>query len=82
MHSGVICFNSFYAEALKGIAWKDINTKFKNDLNKTVDYIHLILEEKKVSIEDFLKEVEDIQKQIEVVDLSLLGKRTKPLAGY
>ncbi len=82
MYIGAVHFNPLYAEALKGIAWKDINTRFKNDFNKTVAHIHVLLQERGVSIEDFLKEVKDIQGQIEVLNLSLLGKRTKPPAGY
>lgn len=82
MHIGVIHFNPLYAEALKGVAWKDINTQFKNDFNKTVTYVHSLLQEKSVSLEDFLKEADDIQTQIERLNLSLLGKKTKPPTGY
>lgn len=82
MRKEIIRFDSVYAEALKGIAWKDINTRFKNDFGKTTEYIHGILQTKGISIESFLKEVSGIQAQIEALNLSLLGKRTKPPAGY
>jgi hypothetical protein len=82
MQKGVIKFNPVYAEALKGIAWKDINTKFKNDFDKTAEYVHEILREKGIIIGDFYKEVEDIYKQIEKLNLSLLGIKVKPPEGY
>lgn len=82
MYIGVIHFNPLYAEALKEIAWKDINTQFKNNFNTTVTYIHSLLQDKGISIEDFLKDVNAIQTQIEMLNLSLLGKKTKPPIGY
>ncbi len=82
MHIGAIRFNPLYSEALKGIAWKDINTRFKNDFDKTVVYIHSLLQEKGIAVDDFLGEVDALRKQIELLDLSFLGKKTKPPKGY
>lgn len=82
MVTGEIAFDRKYAEALKGIAWKDINTKFKNDFDRTVEYIHSTLGDKNVSLDGFLGEVASIRRQIEDLDLSLLGKRKRPLVGY
>jgi len=82
MQIRVIAFERKYAEALKDIAWKDVNTKFKNDFDKTVEYIHELLREKKLSVEEFLNEVVNIRKRIEKLNLSLLGKKIKPPAGY
>lgn len=82
MKTGIIKFNPIYAEALKGIAWKDINTKFKNDFEKTEKYVHELLESKSISADDFLKEVDLIYRQIEKLDLSMLGRKTKPPEGY
>lgn len=82
MQKGVIKFNPVCAEALKGIAWKDINTKFKNDFDKTAEYVHEVLREKGIKIGDFYLEVENIYKQIGELDLSLLGSKVKPPEGY
>lgn len=82
MHISEIEFDWTYAEALRGIAWKDINTKFKNDFDKTTEHIHEILKERGVSVEMFLEEVDGIMKRTEELDLSLLGKKTKPPSGY
>lgn len=82
MHIGVVSFDARYAEALKDIAWKDINTRFKNDFEKTAEYIHGILKTKGLILADFFREVESILAQIQKLDLSLLGKKVKPPTGY
>ncbi len=82
MSIGVVRFSLEYAEALKDIAWKDINTKFKNDFDKTVEHIHSILQIKGILIQEFLLEIDDILHQVEMLDLSLLGKKMKPPIGY
>ncbi|MFA5962108.1 MAG: hypothetical protein WC848_05485 [Parcubacteria group bacterium] len=82
MKTGIIKFNSVYSEALKGIAWKDINTEFENDFGKTADYVHEMLKERGIASSDFLEEVDSIYGQIEKLDLALLGSKTKPPQGY
>ena len=82
MQIGVIRYDARYAEAVKDIAWKDINTQFKNDFDKTAEYIHALLEQKGIAVSEFLQEVGNIQQQIEHLHLALLGKRTKPPVGY
>lgn len=81
MQSGVILFDPAFAEALKGIHWKNVNTKFKNDFDKTAEYVHSLLELKNVSLEDFLSEVDRIFDQIEKLNLSLLGQKILPPSG-
>lgn len=39
MLKGVLPYEPRLAQALKGIAWKTINSKFKNDWDKTENYI-------------------------------------------
>lgn len=41
MKLGVLSFDQDCANLLKGIAWKDINQKFKNDFEKALDFILL-----------------------------------------
>lgn len=82
MKIGIIKFDSVYAQALKGVAWKDINTRFKNDFEKTEKYIHELLESKSIFANDFLKEIDSVYQQIEKLDLSLLESKIKPPAGY
>ena len=82
MENGLIKYNSIYAEALKGIAWKDVNTKFKNDFEMTTDFIHNLLKERKVDLKNFLTEVESIYKQIIELKMEKLGQTSKPPEGY
>lgn len=82
MKTGIIKFNPVYSQALKGIVWKDLNTQFKNDFAKTTELIHELIQEKGTALDDFLKEVDSIFRQIEKLDLSILGSKTKPPEGY
>lgn len=40
MTQKILPYDEKLADALKGIAWKEINTKFKNDWNKTEEWIY------------------------------------------
>lgn len=82
MRIGAVSFDSRYAEALQGIAWKDINTKLKNDFEKTAEHVQGILSSNGISLEDFSGEVSLILSQIQALDLSFLGKKVKPPTGY
>lgn len=81
MQIGAVSFNNAFAEALKGIHWKNVNTKFKNDFDKTAEYVHELLESKGVLLEDFSKEVDQIFNQIEKLNLSFLGSKLIPSTG-
>jgi len=78
MKTGKLTYDSRYAEALKGISWKDINVKFKNDFDKTDAYTQNILSKKGLDI----KYLETILRQIMELDMNLLGPKTKPPEGY
>ena len=74
MRIGAVSFDARYAEALKGIAWKDINTTFKNDFENGGVY-SWDSQDKGLILADFFREVESILAQIQKLDLSLLGKK-------
>ncbi len=78
----IISYEEKYAESLKGIAWKDLNTKFKNDFKETEKYINQLLKERGVNLAKFEEEVDRIYSQIENLNIGLLGKKTTPPAGY
>lgn len=82
MAKGLIKYNNDFAEALKGIHWKDINTKFKNDFDKTTDYIHDLLQDKKIDLKLFKAEVDAILSQISKLKMNKLGTTAKPPQGY
>jgi hypothetical protein len=80
MLAGEVSYNPNVAMHLEGIAWKDINQKFKNDFAKTLDYILSSKSAEERSA--IMAEVENIAKQIRTLDLNLLGPKTKPPEGY
>ncbi|HWQ60344.1 MAG TPA: hypothetical protein VN420_04320 [Candidatus Fimivivens sp.] len=82
MRKGKITFDETCSDALKGIPWKNLNTTYKNDFDKTTRHVQEILEDYGISKKDFLHEIESIRSQIKRLDISLLGKKTIPPEGY
>lgn len=80
MKIGILSFDKKVAELLKGVEWKDINQKFKNDFDKTLEFI---LSSKPDEEKEVLKNfVERVSEEIKNLNLSYLGKRTLPPEGY
>jgi hypothetical protein len=80
MKVGVLPYEESVGQLLSQIAWKDINQKFKNDFDKTLDFIlSSKSEEEKVKLHDFVKQVD---KKIQDLGLQILGKKIKPPEGY
>lgn len=80
MKKKVISYDPEMGDLLKGVAWKDINQKFKNDFDKTLAYIlTAIPEEKKQALAMFAQEVDS---QIQALNLDMLGEKTLPPEGY
>lgn len=79
---GYIPCNKIYADALMRIPWKDINTKYKNNFEKTIAHIHELLEKKQINLELFLKEVNRISDILSTLNLNKLGPTAKPPEGY
>lgn len=77
---GELHYSPNVATELKGIAWKDINQKFKNDFDKTREFIlsHKSSEAKE-SIE---AEVSKIDGRLKAKDYNLFGKKVPPPKGY
>jgi len=71
---GVIQYDKRAAEPLKNIDWKVINTEFKNDYDRVIEYILQDNKEKEI----IQQSVESIMKQIQKLHIKKLGKRTKP----
>jgi len=82
MLNGKIKYNPKFVEALKDIRWKDINTKLKNDYEKTKEYVLEIVKEKGFNTAELKAEVDNIFEQIKVLDLELFGEKKKPPSGY
>ncbi len=76
----VLQYNESMGLLLKGIHWKDINQQFKNDFEKTIEYIFSTLtDSQKQALETYTQE---ISKRIAALNLDLLGKKQLPPDGY
>jgi len=76
MDRGVLSYDEDTAQLLKGIAWKEINQKYKNDFEKTMEEIFSSLStEKRTRIETF---GERVLREIALHKVEKLGKRKRP----
>lgn len=78
MENGALEYISEYGEALKGVEWKKINTKNKNDFDLTQKEMDQILLQKNVNLDEFYLYLANTIKKIEEMDLNLLGSKIKP----
>lgn len=80
LQTSVLEYNKELAIYFKGITWKDLNQEFKNDFNKTVEFVLKDVDSgKKAEIEAYAAR---LLNDIEGLKLSKLGKMQKPPAGY
>lgn len=77
---GVFEFKPALANLLKDIKWKDINQKFNNNFEQTMNYIEKGL--KPDQKEELVAYVQELNKEIEQLDLSPLGSKVIPPSGY
>lgn len=82
MMKGSIEYNPEVARFLKDIKWKDINTKFQSDYEKTELYVLEFAKEKGFDVNRLREEVDKIFEQVKELNLNLLGEKTKPPQGY
>lgn len=80
MKIGKLSYSPEVGELLKGIAWKDLNTEFKNDFDKVLSEI--IASKTKSERENMEKFVEKVSEEIAELKLSQLGEKKLPPAGY
>ena len=79
---GEIEYGDWILNDLKGIYWKQINQKFKNDFMKAVDFVLVDLDKQGKDIELIKKEIERIYKQVRNLKLEMLGEKTFPPQAY
>lgn len=80
LKKGVLAYKSEVGQLFVGIPWKDLNTKFKNDFEKTIEHIFNSFEEnEREQIEAYARE---LLASIKNLDLEHLGKKQKPPEGY
>lgn len=82
MLSDILPRNTQYEDALRGVAWKDINQKNKNDFAVTMKDIDTLLENKGIAMEDFKKFVDEILRMLKKQKLGVLGEKAIPPEGY
>ncbi|MEA2715159.1 MAG: hypothetical protein QOG91_187 [Candidatus Parcubacteria bacterium] len=80
MKEGIISYDKTLADLLKGMAWKDINQKFADDFEKTLNYIlSSKSDDERTSLIAFAHNAE---KEIAELNLKHYGKRIMPPKGY
>lgn len=80
MMIGEIRYTHTVAEMLKGIPWKDINQKFMNNFDETLEYV---LQSKSPEERKMIEEeVHRIEEQFRTKHYRLLGEKVRPPEGY
>ena len=77
---GVLEYKQELGSLLKDIAWKDINQKFKNNFDKSLNYILSNLDiGKRSRLEKYAGE---LGSKIKELNLGIFGKKVLPPSGY
>lgn len=80
LEAGFVEYNPAVAEELKGIPWKELNTKFRGDYAKTVSFV---LETKTEDVrQKIIEEVQRIHEILSNREFFLLGPKVEPPKGY
>lgn len=80
LKSGVLEYRTDMGELLQGVAWKDINQKFKNDFSASLKYVLKDLDkDKRVKLQEY---VQSLLKAVKDLNLKKLGERAVPPMGY
>src|SRR5208283_3171334 len=81
MALGRLDFDSRVAQALSGIAWKQMNRRFRNDYDKAVESVLLNLDVEPGLRQRVASEVDRIFNQLEMLGLESLPRRRRPPKG-
>ena len=80
MAKGVLPYPANAAEVLKGVAWKDINVRFKNNFEKALEFV--LSQKPTEDVAELEREVDLIEQQLKQMKFKLLGEKVAPPAGY
>ena len=77
---GVLAFDSRLSEYLSGFAWKEINTRFKNDWDQAERYVRSEMTGKypDLDLDWFDNQLARLMRELMALGLSKLGPRLKP----
>ena len=81
MLKGKLSCERNYAEALKEIEWKDLNTFFKNDFEKTQKHVDDLLRQRGITLSEFEIYLSKVEAEINDLNLELLGNKIIPPEG-
>jgi hypothetical protein len=82
MLTGLLKYNPEVLPLLKGIKWKDINQKFKNNYDKAIEFVLENLKEQGIDIKFIEIEIAQIYKTLLKIKLGKLGAKRFPPKGY
>jgi len=68
LKTGVLRFDTDLANGLKGIAWKDVNTKFKNDFTETEKYAREYFSSSQGDLTRLDKYLKELESQVKTFD--------------
>ncbi len=77
---GVLEYRPNLAQLLKGIAWKDINQKYKNDFEAALE--HIIKDLTEENRKELYKYTQSLVGAIKELNLQMLGDKVLPPEGY
>jgi hypothetical protein len=80
LKAGVLEYRPEQGELLKGIAWKDINQKYKNNFEKALE--HSLQDMDSDKRDDLREYCSLLVGEIQKLGLKKLGKQTEPPEGY
>jgi hypothetical protein len=78
---GRLDFDGRVAQVLSGIAWKQMNRRFRNDYDKAVESVLLNLDVEPGLRQRVASEVDKIFNQLETLNLKALPRRRRPPSG-
>ena len=78
MIKGELPYNEKFAKALKGMKWKEMNEKHRNDYDKVVKEVREIIREKDINLDRLDEFLEKVSKKISALDYKKPQEKKKP----
>lgn len=75
-------FNEACSKALRDIPWKDINTFYKNDFEKTQEHVNGLLKAQDINVAHVKKYIGEVLDAIQRLDLDMFGNKVRPPEAY
>ncbi len=82
MLNGYLERSTYLEEVLSGIYWKDINQKYNNDYDRSIQHVLAELKEKGIDTAKVEEEISEIYEKVIEMKVELLGEKKRPPTGY